>query len=373
MKTGLISPACKQPQLFSNSPECGGASAHASKTPAASGDPWLSILIPVFNVAGYLQECLDSIASQLEPGIEIVALDDASTDDGAAILAQNMRSPGSVVRVVSLTRNEGLAAARNRLVKEARGDYCWFVDADDLMCSGAIRSLRGVIEADSPDLVMCDFRVLRQRIRLKHRLRGELHRRSFDGPSRTLSTDREVLIGGILNSGQLHSWSKIARRSIWSTVRFPEGRYFEDIAVFPQLTAAVCSHVHVPEPWIAYRQREGSILSEITPEKIRDQLRALRDMGGALDPAQTDPTGYVGFAQQNFLLRRLASLMRGLAKDSTVEGAALRTEVNENLCALFPGGIDGILDAYRRRGWILRAWRARQSLQEFGLQTCAHP
>ena len=66
---------------------------------------------------------------------------------------------------------------------------------------------------------------------------------------------------GLLQVGQLHSWSKIARREVWQAAPFPEGRYYEDMAVIAALIASTRSYRYVPETWVGYRQREGSILA----------------------------------------------------------------------------------------------------------------
>ena len=341
--------------------------ATADANSASRSDCWLSILIPAYNVGLYLEECLASITRQLVPGVEIVVVDDASTDNSAAILHRFEALISPALRVVSLTKNTGPAAARNRLLREARGDYCWFVDGDDVMCLGAIRSLHDIIESAPVDLVMCDFRVEREHFALKHRLRGEAHRRTFIGPSRQRSNDHEALVEGLLMAGQLHPWSKIARRALWQSVRFPEGRCFEDITALPQLVRLVRSHIHVPKPWIGYRQREGSILSQITPQKIRDQLRALGDLASILDHPQANPHDNAGFALRNFMLRSHASLARRLVDDPTLDGTLLRREVCASLLKHFPDGPDATLRAYRRRGWFLRSWQARRSLRGIGI------
>lgn len=342
--------------------------ANGSDSFPSTGRPWLSILVPVYNVADFLEECLQSILVQLEPGIEVVVLDDASTDASGAIIATFQVRFGAALRQLRHPHNRGLAAARNSLLENAEGDYLWFVDADDLVSPGAIASLRKVLETSPPDLLTCDFRVHRERFRLKHRLRGEGHRRTFGGAPRQLSEDPSALVSGILINGQLHAWSKIARRSVWQRIRFPEGRYFEDIAVLPTLLDASRSHYHVPETWIAYRQREGSILSSMSAEKIRHQLHALRELGGALQPSRRLLDEEAGFALQHFVLKSLASLARRLVADRSAGSAELAWLLNESLLAHFPNGPGAVLRAYCRRGWFLRAWRAHASLRRVAVR-----
>src|ERR1700754_1436509 len=152
--------------------------------------PWLSVLIPVYNVAGFLQECIDSVMHQADEGVEVLAVDDCSTDDSLARLQALSARWNGRLRVLRHERNGGLSAARNTLIDAASGTYLWFLDSDDKLLPEAIPGLRQVVRRDAPDLVLCDFRVWRERTRLKHRLRGELHRRTFAGPADRLSHDR---------------------------------------------------------------------------------------------------------------------------------------------------------------------------------------
>lgn len=336
----------------------------------SASESWLSILVPVYNVAEYLDECLESIRAQLAPGIEVIALDDASSDASAEVLERAQPRFGAALRRLSHERNRGVAVTRNDLLQQARGRYVWFVDADDILRPGAVDSLQHIIERESPDLVMCDFRVHRRPFRLKHRLRGELHRHTFNGPARQLGRDHSALVAGLLVAGQLHSWSKIATRAIWQRVRFPEDRYFEDIAVIPQLVDAVDSYYYVPETWIDYRQRAGSILEDFSPVKMRHLIHALRDMHAQL-PASGAPLDQQAlFSIRHFFLKSHASMARRIAKRDlagNADGADLAALLKANLDAIFPDGVDGILGDYRRRGWLLRARRARSSLQRAGL------
>jgi glycosyltransferase involved in cell wall biosynthesis len=340
----------------------------AAASAAESGPtPWLSILVPVYNVAAYLDECLNSICAGLRPGIEVLVLDDASTDGSAAILARFAAAWPSALKVLTLDHNRGLGEARNRLAREARGRYLWHVDGDDVLRADALEMLEPHAGENGPDLIMCDFRMLRARTGLKHTLRGEMHRRTFAGRGRVISSDRSRLIEGLFLNGQLHSWSKIARREIWQQVEFPSGRYFEDIAVMPQLLGRVRSWQHIDETWIGYRQRPGSILSTRSPSKLRDNIVALDDLCRGL--LQTDLAGdaRARFALLHFMLKSQASLARKLVSERLEQDPGVRELLQKSIRACFPGGVDDQLRAYRRRGWFLRELRTRASLRKAGL------
>lgn len=70
----------------------------------------------------------------------------------------------------------------------------------------------------------------------------------------------------------MHSWSKISKRSLWSSLRFPEGKYFEDMVTSPRLAVEVETYYYCSSVWIKYRQRQGSILATPSVEKVKDMI-----------------------------------------------------------------------------------------------------
>jgi hypothetical protein len=156
-------------------------------------------------------------------------------------------------------------------------------------------------------MVICDFRLWRQKTRLKHRLRGELHRHSFAGPQFIFCTDRQVLMHGLLLLGQMHMWSKISRRTLWDkNFRFVEDIYFEDMQLVPRLALRAQSFVYVPQVWVAYRQRTDSILANMNLRKVCDlsaALLATRDQPDADALLGARPTAFAfsHLAARNFI------------------------------------------------------------------------
>ncbi|HOY21942.1 MAG TPA: glycosyltransferase family 2 protein [Cellvibrio sp.] len=232
---------------------------------------WLSILIPVYNVEAYLVACLDSVCSQVDSTIEIIVLDDCSTDNSNAILNTFASQSHIKLTLMQHEKNQGLSAARNSMLDVAQGTYIWFLDSDDVLELGAIQQLSTIVEQHSPDLVLCDFRVLRENQKPKHRLRGENHRASFVGISNCLLSNGEDLFYGLYKKGELHVWSKIAKRTLWGDdLRFPVGRTMEDMVTTPRLAVRARTYYYQPSVWVAYRRRAGSILNTLSEQKIED-------------------------------------------------------------------------------------------------------
>lgn len=325
-------------------------------------EPWLSVLVPVYNVEPYLRACLESVLAQGGDGVELLVLDDASPDASMQVVhALQAEHPGRI-RSLAHARNRGLSAARNSLLDAATGRYVWFLDSDDVLLPGAIDALAGVVRGDAPDLVLCDFRLLRESFGLRHRLRGELHRRSFAGPGGDVSDDRDALVCGLLEGRQLHAWSKIATREAWQRARFPEGRYFEDMAVIPALVAGSRRWTHQAQPWVGYRQRGDSIMARMTTAKSRDLLASLRELHEGLRALPGGLSERSELALEYFCLRTFASLARKVPVDDTALAAACESAIAE----AFPRGVPAVLARYRARGWLMRAWRAERSLRRRG-------
>ncbi|MBV8603699.1 MAG: glycosyltransferase family 2 protein [Pelomonas sp.] len=271
--------------------------------------PWLSILLAAYRVEAYVDACAASILAQLEPGdmgVELVFVDDASPDATAArIEAIAARDPR--VRLIRHARNGGVSAARNTLLDAARGDYLWYVDPDDLVQPGAIASLRGVIDARPPDLVSCDFLSFDDATG-RPRKPAYAHIASFAGPAGASEEGYEALLLGLFATGRFHPWSKVVRRAIWPAgLRFPAGRVFEDLAVYARLGLQVRHHVHVPEVWIAYRQRAGSELAKLDAAKLDQWLQALAGYAAELPE---DASAALRLAVAHHCARTLARALR---------------------------------------------------------------
>lgn len=314
--------------------------------------PWLSLLFPMYRVEPWVGACIESLQGQLTDDIELIFVDDASPDGSAALVQRRLPQ----ARVIRQPHNLGVSAARNRLLDEARGEYLWFIDPDDLVEPGALVRLKQQIDQHRPDLLSCDFRIFDDgpstaSIKPRHR-----HMVSFEGPAGVLMTRVDQCLRGFFVHGQFHPWSKVVRRACWpATLRFPEGRVFEDMALYPRLFLHTPRHLHVAEVWIAYRQRGGSLLSELNPDRLDDWTAALDGLAAELPPLDEDTR----FEIAHFCAR---TLLRARRRRLQLGGAArpgLATDF-ERFLRSSPLSPPELLRAYLRRGRWLRAlqWRA---------------
>jgi glycosyltransferase involved in cell wall biosynthesis len=322
--------------------------------------PWLSILLPVYNVEPYLEECLNSVLSQAVPGVEVLVLDDASTDRSGEI-ARRRAASDPRLQCLRHDVNRGLSAARNTMLEVANGDYLWFVDSDDALEPGAISALQRIVQQHGPDMVLCDYRKWRQPMRLKHKLRGESHVSTFAGSGSLLINDPSSVVGGLFAAGQLHAWSKITRRVLWTgDLRFPVGRYFEDMAVSATLGLRSRSVWYQPEVWVAYRQRGGSILSTMDEHKADHLAHALERF--TQEAALHVLTEQARFAWAHFAAKNFITACRVVSKSGAGTTSPRMRDYLVAMRKVMPMDVSELCAAYARRRWYWRRLRLRHWL-----------
>lgn len=331
-------------------------------TPNTPEPPWLSVLIPVYNVERYLGDCVNSVMAQWSEGIEVLLLDDVSTDGSAALAAELCTRHAGRLRLLNHDTNRGLASARNTLLEAAGGDYVWFLDSDDILLPGAINGLRNVVDAHAPDLVLCDYRFMHEgRRSLKIRWKDTLRRTSFRGPSSGPGEDATLLARSLLEAGQLHAWSKIARREVWQRAPFPPGRRFEDIPTIPNLVAATGRWLHVPRAWVGYRVRPGSIANSPRPDSMADLARSIGELHEGFTPmARTNRR--LGHALDRFCLHRLGVVARWQHET----GQVLPLDMPELLARLYPQGVQAAIRHSFGWYWRQRAARVKRRFHRVG-------
>jgi hypothetical protein len=316
---------------------------------------WLSILVPVYQVQAYLQECADSILEQADDGVEVVFVDDASPDGCADILSHLQLKYPHQVRVLKHSHNRGLSAARNTLLDAAQGRYIWFIDSDDLLEKNVLPVLNSLIQKTSADMLMCDFRRFEDSPTRPKKSHHE-HIASFEGPSSTLGQDPNLLISGLFKTGQFHVWSKVIRKACWPENQyFPVGKNFEDLAVIPKLILNIQTYYHCPQVWIAYRQRKGTILSSLSAPKIEDWMHALSGFSSYLNQRASGLQAQTLFEVAHFCARTFIRASKKLHGFKTPTAAKSLTHFAKLWQSASPLSSSELISGYLLRGRWLRA------------------
>lgn len=247
--------------------------------------PLISILIPAFNVQDYIHECLESILSEIDPHsreIEIIACDDRSTDNTLAYIKHIQSRFPEHLKIIEHDTNKGVSEARNTLLNNSTGTYIWFIDADDRITNGALRSALKTLKEIQPDILSFDYADLTKENPQDPYKAGK-HRSTFDGPTHRIITDRAIVATHLFSVGKFYVWSRIIKRSCWDKkLTFPPGRYYEDVAIIPAVLLHGKTFFHQPDIFIHYRKRPGSIQSTPSAKKFEDIAWAMSCMGKSI-------------------------------------------------------------------------------------------
>lgn len=258
------------------------------KSKKINSDSLVSVIVPVYNTEDYLEECFLSLKEQTYKNIEMIFVNDGSTD-GSEELLKKFEKEDKRARVFN-KKNEGLSSARNAGLKVARGEFVTFLDSDDYLTKGAIGYLVGLALKHGVGIVACphyeDYGGIKK----------DFNRGGF--PTKVFSIEeglREMLEERGFN---LQATSKLYKRELFKNIRFPEGKLHEDVGATYKLFLEDYSEnnkakmVFGSEPQYYYRMREGSIVNKFDFRKM--DLVELTDMMcdeiDAVFPALNDST-----------------------------------------------------------------------------------
>lgn len=216
-------------------------------------DSLVSIIVPVYNVEDYVTECVDSILGQSHRHIEVILVDDGSTDRSGEI-CDNYALMDKRVKTVHRP-NGGLSAARNTGMSLATGDYMAFVDSDDIIHEKYIDCLLTLINTHDAEIASVRYIRFASHKPTDITLSGEV-----------MTMDATKAMSMILYQDTIDNsiCTKLYRRSLLESVEFPVGIYYEDLATFYRIYERATRVVHCDIPLYFYRYRDSSILGEFT-------------------------------------------------------------------------------------------------------------
>jgi len=224
----------------------------------------VSVIVPVYNVAPYLREALDSVIHQTCQSLQILIIDDGSTDGSGSVCDEYLTDP----RVTVLHQeNKGLSNARNAGLDLAAGEYVCFLDPDDAFHPRFIEELLEIMLSKHPDTAVCNYAVIRTIGRLQDK-KGQPTSRLLKQGKYGRTESLRAFVDRRLNTAV---WNKLYRKELWKDIRFPDGHNYEDIDTLPRILER-CDTVYVTDQRLYYRRkRPGSITQTTTKKNIRDR------------------------------------------------------------------------------------------------------
>ena len=234
--------------------------------------PSVSIIVPAYNAAPFIDACLGAILPQLGKQHQLIVVDDGSVDATPAMLARWRTSHGGDNFVIITQPNGGISAARNAGLAAATGEYIAFIDSDDVLRPGSLAQIDAAIASWHADAIAFDFMMWRP-----------------DRPSKSgiialsyapnvLLLDPDAILSSYFTDRHTYVWAYVIRRSIYQAMPapvFPLNRAFEDVSMLARLLHNCKSLVHIPHAILDYRQHQASITKGVSAKWCHDFTAAL--------------------------------------------------------------------------------------------------
>lgn len=224
----------------------------------------ISVIVPAYNVDKFIGKCLDSILNQTYRELDIIIIDDGSTDKTGNI-CDEYKTKDSRIKIIH-KENGGLSSARNTGLKYANGDYILFVDGDDWINSELCEKCIKVIEGSGAEVVI--FGII---MAYEKREEKMLLPKGYSG---NINRNKAMLL---LNDDSIGNYAcnKIFKRKLFmEEIEFPLGQFFEDISTIYKLIDNTDSIYLLSEYMYYYRQQENSIMHNRTKKRIKDEFNA---------------------------------------------------------------------------------------------------
>ena len=182
----------------------------------------ISVIVPVYNVEAYLEKCVNSILHQTYKNIEVILIDDGSTDNSGAI-CEALAAADSRIKVLHKS-NGGVSSARNLGIAVASGAYICFVDSDDWIEPTMYEEMLSFMEKEQLDLVECGINLVTNNISNKYIEKPSIVLSGKDALIRHLDSKNRT----VQSLPRTAVWSKLFKKEFWKTNRFPVGEIHED-------------------------------------------------------------------------------------------------------------------------------------------------
>lgn len=216
-----------------------------------------SIIIPVFNVEKYLDRCIDSILKQTYQNYELIFINDASTDLSLNILKDYEKKYSQKIKIYSFDKNKGQSVARNFGVEKAKGEYIFFIDADDYIDLNLLEKINDSICKNS------DIQLLRIPKRIIEYKSGNILNQDNIETFNDLD-GRKAFVKIRRNRITLETpWSYIINKDYWTSneFKFCEGRILEDFGLMPFVIFKANNVSSIKDPFYNYVIRNNSTMN----------------------------------------------------------------------------------------------------------------
>ena len=229
-------------------------------------DDLISLIVPIYNVEGYLRKCIDSILVQTYNNLEILLVNDGSPDS-SGIICDEYAKKDPRIKVIH-KENGGLSDARNKGLDIAVGNYIGFVDGDDYIEPDMYQTLYHLIKEYNTDLSMISYNNVKNGITRPRVNTNTIRIFEKMEALQSIIIDKEI---------QSYVWNKLYKAEILQDIRFPIGIMYEDVSTMLKIFKKMNNIVYFETPKYNYVFRENSIVNDYSHQKQEDCLSVVID------------------------------------------------------------------------------------------------
>ena len=228
----------------------------------------VSIIIPVLNMEDKLDRCLTSVVNQTYKNIEIIVVDDGSTDSSLDIMKKYASSDP---RIVIISReNKGISYSRNEALDKATGDYICFADSDDYVEPTMVEDLLKKVMDEEADICVCNYYLFDENNRKASTIRDDIFGKSiYDYPQ-------------MLKDIDYAPWNKIYKKELFDGIRFPLDTKYEDLETIIKVFTKANKIVFIKKPLYNYYINMSGETRLHTPKNM-DMLKIAKNLSEFLD------------------------------------------------------------------------------------------
>lgn len=278
----------------------------------------ISVIVPVYNVEKYLEECINSIINQTYKNLEIILVDDGSKDNSSRI-CDELSKKDSRIRVIH-KENGGVSDTRNVGILNSTGKYIQFADSDDFMEDNMIETLYKDIVESKAEVAMCSYYLFKNGIK------------TTDANYEKEIYNKEQILGEILLDEKIRSyaWNKLFKKNLFDEIQFPNGKVFEDIYIIPRVLEKSEKVVFNNTPLYYYRQREGSILHKQTNELRLEYIKAALNINKEIENNFSNLKQYCAYNIAHITIKTYNDIgffdMRDLIENNIIKDLYMQTK-----------------------------------------------
>ena len=226
----------------------------------------ISVVVPVYNTEKYLTRCLDSIIKQTYQNLEIILVNDGSTDNSKKICQKFLKIDKRFKYIEQ--KNSGLSVARNTGIENANGKYLMFIDSDDYVNIHFVKELYSALINTNADVAVCDYKKV-----------YEKDANTYFKEVSVVQNFTNNIFNNLYNENSditTVAWNKIYKKEIFNKIKYPAGKIHEDEYIIHYILDNIKSITYVRAKYYYYYQRESSITGSYSIKRL-DILEALKD------------------------------------------------------------------------------------------------